>query len=103
MKITVRILFLVAVSSVFLFDACVTHRKKGQTSAFGRFYHNTTAKYNGYFNANEIMQESITALDQSYKDNFNKILPVFTYNASENTDAQKPKLDKAIEKVSNVV
>ncbi len=102
MKIKI-ILLIQALILVSLLDGCVTHRKKGQTSGLGRLYHNTTAKYNGYFNANEIMQESLLSLDQSYKFNYNSILPVFTYNASENVDAEKPKLDKAIEKVSTVV
>ncbi|MFZ1296844.1 MAG: hypothetical protein WAT16_02280 [Saprospiraceae bacterium] len=84
-------------------NSCVTHRKKGHTSALGRFYHNTTAKYNGYFNANEIMDECLLEIDQSYKDNYSKTLPVFTYIATESVDPQKSKLDKAIEKVSNVV
>lgn len=102
MKIKISSLLL-ALILVSLLDGCVSHRKKGQTSALGRFYHNTTAKYNGYFNANELLQESILALEQSYKYNYNKILPVFTYNANENVDSEKPKLDKAIEKVSTVV
>ncbi|HEX5624885.1 MAG TPA: tetratricopeptide repeat protein [Saprospiraceae bacterium] len=103
MMISTRYLFVVLFASFVLNQACVTHRKKGETSALGRFYHNTTAKYNGYFNANELMQECFLSMDQSYKDNYNKILPVFTYNATDQSDAQKPKLDKAIEKVSNVV
>lgn len=80
--------------------SCVTKRKKGETSALGRFYHNTTAKYNGYFNANEIMGESILTLESNYKDNYNKILPVFPYQAIESADLVKANLDKAIEKVS---
>ena len=103
MKIKIRFLLLLALILVSLLDACVSHRKKGQTSGLGRIYHNTTAKYNGYFNANELLQESILSLEQSYKFNYNKILPVFTYNATENADAEKPKLDKTIEKVSTVV
>ncbi len=103
MKIKIHLLLLQAVLLLATFNGCVSHRKKGQTSALGRAYHNTTAKYNGYFNANELMQESLLAIDQSYKFNYNSILPVFTYNASENVDAEKPKLDKAIEKVSVVI
>lgn len=86
-----------------LLSGCVSHRKKGETSGVGRIYHNTTAKYNGYFNANEIMQETMLSLEQAYKFNYNKTLPVFTYSAIESVDAEKPKLDKAIEKVSTVV
>ncbi|MBK9994133.1 MAG: tetratricopeptide repeat protein [Saprospiraceae bacterium] len=80
--------------------SCVTTRKKGETSALGRFYHNTTAKYNGYFNANEIFNESILALETNHKDNYNKTLAVFPYQAIESADVVKANLDKAIEKVS---
>jgi tetratricopeptide (TPR) repeat protein len=103
MKINVNILLLLAILLMTTSNSCVSHRKKGQTSALGRAYHNTTAKYNGYFNANELLQESLLAIDQSYRYNYNTILPVFSYNAAENVDAEKPKLDKAIEKVSVVI
>lgn len=86
-----------------LATACVSHRKKGQPSAFGRFYHNTTSKYNGYFNANELMDEVLLAQRQGYKDNYNKVLAVFPEAASGSADGVKPKLDKAIEKVSVVI
>ncbi|MBK7696438.1 MAG: hypothetical protein IPI30_19650 [Saprospiraceae bacterium] len=66
----------------------------------GRFYHNTTAKYNGYFNANEILQNSISNLENAHKDNYSEILPVFPYNAVANADPEKGNLDKAIQKVS---
>jgi len=86
-----------------LTDGCVSRRKKGETSALGRIYHNTTSKFNGYFNANEIMQEAVLALQQNHKDNYNKILPVYPYNAVESADPVKARLDKAIEKVSIVI
>ncbi|MBK6354642.1 MAG: hypothetical protein IPF46_14910 [Saprospiraceae bacterium] len=88
--------FLVA----FALSACVSRKKKGETSALGRFYHNTTAKYNGYFNANEILQNSISNLENAHKDNYSEILPVFPYNAVANADPEKGNLDKAIQKVS---
>jgi tetratricopeptide (TPR) repeat protein len=85
---------------VLALSACVSRKKKGETSALGRFYHNTTAKYNGYFNANEILQNSISNLERAHKDNYSEILPVFPYNAVANADPEKANLDKAIQKVS---
>ncbi len=95
-----RLYHLIWFFTLILTVSCVTKRKKGETSALGRFYHNTTAKYNGYFNANEILNESILVLESGHKDNYNKILPVFPYQAVESADAVKANLDKAIEKVS---
>lgn len=49
------------------------------------------------------MDECLMTLEQNHKDNFNKILPVFPFNAVESADPVKSKLDKAIEKVSVVI
>lgn len=99
---TVSFLLLLLICAI-LTDGCVSRRKKGETSALGRFYHNTTSKYNGYFNANEIMEEVVLTLQQNHKDNYNKILPVYPYNAVESADPVKSRLDKAMEKVSVVI
>ncbi|MBK9272068.1 MAG: tetratricopeptide repeat protein [Saprospiraceae bacterium] len=89
-----------AFSLILFFSACVTKRKKGDSSALGRFYHNTTAKYNAWFNANEILKTSLLNFERNHKDNYSEILPVFPYNAIANPDSEKPNLDKAILKVS---
>ena len=72
-----------------LASACVTRKKKGEVSGIKKFYHNTTSYYNGYFNANELVHETVLAMEQSYKDNS---LPT--------VESHKPNLDKAIEKLS---
>lgn len=82
---------------------CVTQKKKGDLSALGKLYHNTTAKYNGYFNANEIMTVVGLQLDAQHKDNYNQLLPIFPYVNVENPQSVYPDLDEAIKKVSVVV
>jgi tetratricopeptide (TPR) repeat protein len=72
-------------------------------SKVGQFYHNVTAKYNGWFNANELVEASILTLENQHEDNFNEILPIYEYAAVDNADAVKPDLDEAIKKVSVVV
>ncbi|HMS30158.1 MAG TPA: hypothetical protein PKD32_09915 [Saprospiraceae bacterium] len=83
-----------------LASACVTRKKKGEVSGIKKFYHNTTSYYNGYFNANELVHETVLAMEQSYKDNYSRVLPVFPYNALPTVESHKPNLDKAIEKLS---
>lgn len=83
--------------------ACTTQKKKGELSALGKLYHNTTAKYNGYFNANELMKETFVSLDNQHQDNYNKILPVFPYTEADNPQAVAGDLDLAMEKVSVVI
>lgn len=83
--------------------SCVTQKKKEDVSTLGKLYHNTTAKYNGYFNANELLEESILRLEEQHKDNFNQILPVYDYVDVDNPQAVAGDLDEAIKKVSVVV
>lgn len=87
---------------IFLASGCSTTKKKGEVSKLGRFYHNTTAKYNGYFNANEILKESIVTLESGNQDNYNELLNVYAYQG-DNPQVVAPNLDIAIEKVSTVV
>jgi tetratricopeptide (TPR) repeat protein len=83
-------------------SACVSTRKKGDASRFSKAYHNVTGKYNGFFNANILLQESIDKLNAQHRDNYNKLLDVYPYLAVDNPKAVSPDLDKAIEKVAVV-
>ncbi len=86
-----------------LFIGCASKKKKGgNPSALSKFYHNTTALYNGYFNANELMKESYLTLRQAHRDNYNEILPLYDYISVEDTKSVAADLDKAIEKVTTV-
>ena len=68
----------------------------------GRIYHNITAKYNGYFNANVLYEEAIITLNKQHVDNYTKILDLYPYMAVENPKAVGPDMDKAVSKVSTV-
>ncbi len=86
-----------------LVSGCVTQKSRQDQSKVGQFYHNMTAKYNGWFNANELLEASILKLEDQYQDNYNELLPLYEYAAVENADAVKADLDEAIKKVSVVV
>lgn len=94
------ILFLVIIGAA---TACTTTKKRGEASGLSKFYHNTTAKYNGFFNANELMQASILQLEDQQKDNYTKLLDMYEYIGANNPQAVAPQLDTAIKKVSVVV
>ncbi len=83
--------------------ACTTTKKRSEMSALGELYHNTTAHYNGYFNANEIVMLSVASLEQQHRDNFTQILPMYPYLAVADASSVSPDLDIAMEKVSIVV
>jgi len=93
------LIFLVLV----LISSCVTQKSRQDMSKVGQIYHNVTAKYNGWFNANELVDNSVLTLETQHEDNFNEILPIYEYAAVENADAVKADLDEAIKKVSVVV
>lgn len=83
-------------------NSCVTKKKKSETGAVGKFYHNTTAYYNGYWNANEILKESMKTLRASNTDDYNRILEVEDYISVDNPKMVKGEMDKIIEKVTTV-
>ena len=82
---------------------CVTKKKKDDVSKLGLFYHNTTAKFNGYFNANVLLTESIAKLNEQHQDNYSKILDMYPYIAVDNPQSVAEQLDEATKKVSIVV
>ncbi len=87
---------------VLILSACVSQKKKGEVSKVAKFYHNTTAHYNGYFNANEIMMETKDAIIESHQDNYNEILPIYPEYLIPNPESIAEDMDKAIEKVAIV-
>jgi tetratricopeptide (TPR) repeat protein len=98
--------FIYAFSLVFailFLSACVTHRKKGETSKIGKFYHDVTAKYNGYYNAKVLLNESIVKLNTQQQDNYSKILDMYEYVAATEAQAVAGELDNAIKKASVVI
>ncbi len=88
---------------IALSAACTTQKRRGDLSPLGKFYHNTTAKYNGYFNANEIMIATFAQLEQQHQDNYNEILSMYPYVENQNPQGIFPQMDTAIKKVSVVV
>ncbi len=87
----------------FAFCACITQRKTTEApKGFKAFYQNLVAKYNGYFNANVLVNESVLKLNAQHVDNYTKILDLYPYVAVDNPKAVAPDLDRAIEKVAMV-
>ena len=92
---------IVFVFGIFL-SSCATKKSRNDVSGLKKFYHNTTAKFNGYFNADVLLTESIYKLEEIHEDNYNQLLDVYKYAAVDNAESVSGDLDKAIEKVSVV-
>jgi outer membrane protein assembly factor BamD (BamD/ComL family) len=65
-----------------------------------KIYHNTTARYNGYFFAKEKMLEVETALWGSPKDNFNEIIYLYPKIDTNQTNSQQAGFDFIIKTAS---
>lgn len=93
-----KISFVFAV--VITLFACVTQKKKGaEVSHFKKGYHNLTSKYNYWFNADELFRLTTDKLAAANKDNYNQLLAVYAYTASDPGGA-KSDLDNVVSKAA---
>ena len=95
-------LFLAILVFAFIFSCKTTKSRTEELTGIKKLYHNTTARYNGYFNADVLLNSSILALEATHQDNYNKILPVYEYIEIDPVQNVNRDLDVAIEKVSIV-
>lgn len=68
-----------------------------------RVFHNTTARYNGYFYAKEAMREARGILKENHKEDWDEVLPLFVYGKDEDAEQIFPLMERAIEKSSRVI
>ena len=87
---------------IILIVGCSTTRN----NFFSRNFHQTTTKYNGYFNAKESMKKGLEKNLSSYKENYQSVIPIDPlfniYVADEPKDAY-PNFDRVIEKTVKVI
>jgi tetratricopeptide (TPR) repeat protein len=79
--------------------ACTTKKNTSGTRA----YHNVTSRYNILFNGTEAYKKGMLSLQQSYKDNYTEILPVFLYTEINQLSAISSDMDRAITKATKLV
>ena len=99
----IRSLSILFLTATLVLASCKTQKSRGDLGPLAQFYQNTTAEFNGYFNADVLLTESLTILETSHQDNYNNVLPVFPYMATDNPRSVADPLDRAIEKVTVVV
>jgi tetratricopeptide (TPR) repeat protein len=68
-----------------------------------RLYHNMTAHYNGYFNAEEILRKGQEKISKEYKEDYDAILPLYILGTEEQQKSNYPDLEKAITKCEKVI
>ena len=95
-SLILNILTLSSIVALLFIGACASHKK----NFFSKTYHNTAARYNAFFIANEDIAEVEKAVDTNHKNNYNKILGVFHDIDSSTIDGVRAQLDDAIVKAS---
>ncbi|MDX9750516.1 MAG: hypothetical protein RBT71_05500, partial [Flavobacteriales bacterium] len=75
-----------------------------QKDAFlNRTFHRLTTRDNGWFNAQEKLKETVTAMEDAYKDDFDHVLPIFVLGTPEQARSMAPDLEDCIDKCALVI
>ena len=83
-----------------LFSAACSTEKN---TMLNRTYHGTTARYNGYFNANELLRQSMTTYKAALKEDFYEILPIDPLPDEKEVVGLYPAIDTAVVKCTKVI
>jgi hypothetical protein len=97
MKFYTRTSFLILV--LILVGACSTE----SNTFVNRTYHSTTARFNGHFNAQELLRVSLKTYYGSRKDDFYGILPINPLPNETEVKGMLPAIDTAVVKCSKVI
>ncbi|MEN9994795.1 MAG: hypothetical protein RL762_1452 [Bacteroidota bacterium] len=79
--------------------ACSTENN----TPLNRFYHQTTAKYNGHFNAKELLRVSLKTYQDGRNEDFYAFLPVFPVPTDKEVKGMLPAIDTALVKCAKVI
>lgn len=86
-------------SIIAIVFACSTEKN----TFINRTYHSTTARFNGYFNAKELIRIGLEDYRRQYREDFNAILPIELYPNEEDVTDFYPIVDTAISKCQEVI
>lgn len=92
-------LFCFSVFIVVTLSQCST-KKDGLTK---RVFHNTTARYNGFFNAKEAKKEALLSLEESQEDDYDSLLTIFFYPTKDNVGNILESMERVVEKTELVI
>ena len=91
-------------SSFLLFALVLLGACSTETNTFvNRTYHYTTARFNGHFNAQELLRVSLKTFNGSRVDDFYSILPINPLPNESEVKGMLPAIDTAVSKCSKVI
>jgi tetratricopeptide (TPR) repeat protein len=91
--------YLLGFAFILLLIACSPGRKS-QTSVSHIAYHDLTARYNRYFNAKLILQETHKFFKDSHKEDYTQLLPLYLYGSEAQAQSVYGDMDEVIKKAS---
>lgn len=94
-----RIYFLIYLGILSLVWACSTEKN----TMLSRAYHGTTAHYNGYFNANDLLEEAMKTYRENQKEDYYSVLPILQLPGEEEVKNMYAPIDTAISKCTKVI
>ena len=97
MKFYTRTYFLIFI--LLFLGACSTE----SNTFVNRTYHSTTARFNGHFNAQELLRVSLKTYYGSRKDDFYGILPINPLPNETEVKGMLPAIDTAVSKCTKVI
>ena len=86
---------LVSIFFLLMLLSCKTTKNKFLNKAF----HNTTTRYNWYFNANQSYIDGVKQLEAKHNDDYNELLSVYPLGTINDVQLISPQMDKALKKV----
>lgn len=85
--------------AVWLIAACSTEKN----TLINRSFHGLNAHYNGYFNANELIDQSMSGYRNSAKEDYYSIIPIDLVPNEDEVIGMYPAIDTAISKCTKVI
>ena len=74
-----------------------------KNTAFTRFYHNTTTRYNINFNGKQSFEEGMINISKNNKDDYTDVIPLFPISNHESASSATSQMDVTIEKCRKAI
>jgi len=77
--------------------------KTTKNTFLNRNFHNTTTRYNWYFNANESYKSGVKKLQDQNKDDYNQLLRIYPGGTKSDAQSIAPQMDKSLKKCAKAI
>lgn len=98
-----RLFFFEAFAILSLVLVIIVSCSTEKNTFINRTYHSLTAKYNGYFNARELIRQGLENYRKQAKEDYSEILPLDLFPGEDDVVELYPVVDTAIAKCTKVI